>query len=265
MREEVSREKVMLPDDAYRRRRRNETLYRKRRMRLAVGLAALCLVVAVVVIVAVAGGSTAQVRGNDVTGVSSSAAVVAASGSHPAIARLGDRNVLLPVCAEDVTIIAYQPVADAQSVEFSPIGEQTNANAVVRFFRGIFSGAPSVRYYLLDGKGNGPTGAALIGAAPGAGVFAPVSGTVIAVKHYKLYGKYDDVQIDIRPEEMSGITISLLFIDQPAVSIGDVVAAGKTPLGSVRECPSELAGQLSVFTHDGGAHVYMQATEEPSN
>jgi hypothetical protein len=244
MREEVSREKVMLPDDAYRRRRRNETLYRKRRMRLAVGLAALCLVVAVVVIVAVAGGSTAQVRGNDVTGVSSSAAVV---------------------CAEDVTIIAYQPVADAQSVEFSPIGEQTNANAVVRFFRGIFSGAPSVRYYLLDGKGNGPTGAALIGAAPGAGVFAPVSGTVIAVKHYKLYGKYDDVQIDIRPEEMSGITISLLFIDQPAVSIGDVVAAGKTPLGSVRECPSELAGQLSVFTHDGGAHVYMQATEEPSN
>ena len=84
-----------------------------------------------------------------------------------------------------------------------------------------------------------------------------------AVKHYKLYGKYDDVQVDIRPEEMSGITFSLLFIDEPAVSIGEVVTAGKTAIGKVRECPEELGKQLSIFTHDDGSHVFMQATEEP--
>jgi len=56
-----------------------------------------------------------------------------------------------------------------------------------------------------------------------------------------LYGKYPDVQIDIRPEKTSGVTVSLLFIADPVVSIGDMVQAGKTQLGKVRECPKELA------------------------
>ena len=69
--------------------------------------------------------------------------------------------------------------------------------------------------------------------------------------------------MDIRPEEMSGITFSLLFVDDPVVSIGEVVTAGKTAIGKVRVCPEELGKQLSVYTHDGGSHVFMQATEEP--
>ena len=55
-------------------------------------------------------------------------------------------------------------MSDEQAVQFSPIGEQANSNALVRFFRGIFSGEPSVRYYLLSGDGGGPTGAILVGA-----------------------------------------------------------------------------------------------------
>jgi hypothetical protein len=167
------------------------------------------------------------------------------------------------VAASDVTIIAYQPVSDDRVVQFSPIGDQANSNGLVRFFRGIFSGKPSVRYYLLSGEGKGATGSILVGAAPGCPVTAPVSGTVTAVKQYKLYGKYDDVQVNIRPEEMSGITISMLFIDEPVVSIGEVVTAGKTQIGKVRECPDELGKQLGTYTHDSGSHVFMQATEEP--
>jgi hypothetical protein len=231
-----------------------------------VGFAVLCLVIAGIVIAVTAGGSTAQVKSKGLLASSDpspSAAVNADPASRPAFARLHDRNLLLPVKAGDVTIIAYQPVSDVQSVQFAPVGEQANSNAFVRFFRGIFSGEPLVRYYLLDGEGSGPTGACLIGAAAGCPVTAPVSGTVTAVKQYKLYGKYDDVQVDIRPEEMSGITFTLLFVEDPVVTIGEVVTAGKTPLGKVREAPKELGQQLSVYTHDSGAHIFMQATEEP--
>ena len=70
----------------------------------------------------------------------SPSAPVAADGEpHPAFARLGDRNLLLPVAAHDATIIAYQAVSDERAMALTPIGEQANANALVRFFRGIFS------------------------------------------------------------------------------------------------------------------------------
>jgi hypothetical protein len=266
MREGASSPGVGRRDGQDRRKRRQETVFRRRRIRLAAGVGISCLVVAVIVILATMGNSTAQVgsQGLLVNSDPSPSAPVAATGENrPAFARLGDRNLLLPVAARDVTIIAYAPVSDDRAVQFSPIGDRANSNAFVRFFRGIFAGQPSVRYYLLPGSGNGATGSILVGAAPGSPVTAPISGTVTAVKQYKLYGKYDDVQVDIRPDEMSGVTMSILFIDEPVVSIGEVVTAGKTQLGKVRGCQADLGKQIAAFTHDSGAHVYMQATEEP--
>jgi hypothetical protein len=268
MREGASSSDILGQDRVVRRKWRQETVYRRRRIRVAVGFAVFCLAVAGMVIVLTHGGPTAQVASQRLL-VSSepaaSAAVVAPRGTYPAFARLGDRNLLLPVASEDVSIIAYEPVSDEQAVQFSPVGDRANSNALVRFFRRIFAAEPTVRYYLLPGQGSGATGSILVGAAPGTAVSAPISGTVTAVKEYKLYGKYDDVQVDIRPEEMSGITVSLLFIDQPSVSLGEVVTAGKTKLGKVRQCPEELGRQLAVFTHDSGSHLFMQATEEPIN
>jgi hypothetical protein len=235
-------------------------------MRLALGFAALCLVIAGILIAISAGGDTTQVDAQTllVGDARSQTAPVAATGEeHPAFARLGDRNLLLPVAAGDATIIAYQPVSDERAVALSPIGDQANSNALVRFFRGIFSSEPSVRYYLFPGEGGQITSSVMVGALAGSAVTSPVSGTVTAVKSYKLYGKYDDVRIDISLEEMSGTTISLLFVSDPVISIGEVVTAGKTQLGKVRECPAELGATLAEYTHDSGSHVYLQVTEEP--
>ena len=131
----------------------------------------LCLVVAGIVIAVTASGDHRAGR-RPRTSWSGGAArrrrPVAATGEErPAFARLGDRNLLLPVAAGDATIIAYQPVSDERAVALTPIGDQANANALVRFFRGIFSSEPSVRYYLLDGAGGEPTSSVLVGAAAG--------------------------------------------------------------------------------------------------
>ncbi len=235
-------------------------------MRFALGFAALCLVIAGILIATSVGGSTAQIGAQSLLvsdSGSPSSPVTATGEEHPAFARLGDRNLLLPVAAGDATIIAYQPVSDERAVALSPIGDQANANALIRFFRGVFSGEPSVRYYLFAGEEGAVTSSVLVGALEGSAVTSPVSGIVTAVKSYKLYGKYEDIRIDIRPEEMSGTTISLLFISEPAVAIGEVVTAGKTQLGKVRECPAELGATLAEHTHDAGSHVYLQVTEEP--
>jgi len=248
------------------RNRQRAIVYRRRRILFGLGFVALCLVIAGIALATNAGTASSDISAQTMLGTNSrpDAAPVDSGGTeHPVFARWQERNLLLPVPAKDATIIAYQPVADERAAALTPLGEQINTNALVRFFRGIFASPPPVRYYLLEGKGEKPTSSALVGAAPGTPVYAPVSGVVTAVTRYLLYGKYEDVQIDIRPEKSSGATLSLILIADPVVSIGQPVIAGKTQLGKVRECPEQLGKTLSVYTHDSGAHIHMQITEVP--
>lgn len=260
---EIQRQQELL-----RRKRRLQTVYRRRRLRFALGFAVFCLLIAGVVVAITASGTTKRVSAEAlVAGGARPESAPIAGGEHgyPAFARFGDRNILLPVSADDATIIAYRGVSDERAVALTPIGDQANANALVRFFRAVFSSDPMVRYYLIGGaKGEGTT-SVLVGAPVGSAVVAPVSGVVTGVKEYLLHGKHTDVRIDIRPEKSSGTTLTLLFIADPVVSIGEVVTAGKTKLGEVRECPAELGKAIAVHTHDCGAHVHLQVTEEPVN
>lgn len=194
---------------------------------------------------------------------SPTAPIRSSAEERPAFARFQDRNLLLPVAAADATIIAYQPVSDTRAVALKPIGEMANANALVRFFRGLFTGDPSIRYYEIPGADNEPTTSVLVGAQPDTPVTSPVSGVVVRVREYLLFGKYEDVQIDIRPEEMGGTIVTLVFINDPAVTIGERVEAGKTLLGKVRACPEEIGKTLSAYTHDSGSHVHLQVLAEP--
>ena len=65
------------------------------------------------------------------------------------------------------------------------------------------------------------------------------------------------------PEELGGTVVTMLFIEDPAVSIGERVDAGKTYVGKVRRCPEEIGNILAVYTHDSGSHVNLQVSEEP--
>jgi hypothetical protein len=263
MQEAAYAAEIRRQDELLRRKRRLAMVQRRRRIRFALVFAALCMVVAGIVIAVAATGNTEKVSAQTLLARPSSAPVGMTGEDWPAFARLGDRNLLLPVRAGDATIIAYQPVSDPRAMALTPIGEQANANALVRFFRSILSSEPSIRYYLVDGARGEATTSVLVGASPGSPVTAPISGVVTGVKEYLLYGKFTDVQIDIRPEKSSGITVSLLFISDPVVSIGEIVTAGKTTLGKVRQCPEELGATLATYTHDSGSHVHLQVSEEP--
>ncbi|NLE11319.1 MAG: M23 family metallopeptidase [Actinobacteria bacterium] len=252
-------------DEALRRKRRRASVYRRRRTRFALAFAGVCVFVACIVVIATAGGTMTRVDSGVLLERSPSAPVAATGQERPAFARMGDRNLLLPVAAGDATIIAYQTVIDERAVALTPLGEQANANAVVRFFRDTFSSDPLVRYYLLEGADAKNATSVKVGAAAGSAVYAPITGVVCSVKEYLLYGKYTDVEIGIRPEKSSGLKVTMLFVSDPVVSIGDIVTAGKTRLGSVRQCPEELGAGLSVFTHEAGAHIHLQVTEEPVN
>ncbi len=197
---------------------------------------------------------------------SPSSPVDAAGEAHPVFSKLLDANLVLPVPAQDATIIAYDSLSDDRALDLSPMGRQVNGSVVARSISRVFASSSGIRYYKLRNKGRvvADTGAVDIGAAAGTIITSPVKGTVTSVKPYKLYGKYDDVQVDISPAGMSGVTISLLLVDQPSVDIGQTVVEGKTQIGKVREAPPELAARLSAYTHDSGSHVHIQVTQDPT-
>lgn len=106
-----------------------------------------------------------------------------------------------------------------------------------------------------------PDSAADVGAAPGTAVLAPVSGTILLVKPYKLYSKYDDVQVHIRPEGHEDLDLVMIHVTDPQVAVGDQVVGGVTQVGKVRKFSNRMRLQLGDFTTGTGDHVHVQVNQ----
>lgn len=105
------------------------------------------------------------------------------------------------------------------------------------------------------------------GGPVGATVYAPVSGTVVRVKDYKLYNNegYPDVQVHIQPEGRPDLDVVLIHLENPVVSEGDQVVGGVTPLAQVRDVYAYIGDemQLKDYTADGdnGNHTHIQIND----
>lgn len=131
------------------------------------------------------------------------------------------------------------PERDPDATEPAVLGGE-----VIRMWRASRSGPPNT--------------AADIGALAGAPVFAPVSGTVIEVKPYKLYGVHDDLEIHIQPTGWPEIDLVIIHVSDPTVKAGDLVTGGVTRIASVRLLADRVNHQLADYTPDAGDHIHMQ-------
>jgi murein DD-endopeptidase MepM/ murein hydrolase activator NlpD len=107
-------------------------------------------------------------------------------------------------------------------------------------------------------RGGQPDSAVDTGADPGTPVWSPVSGTVVQVRPYLLYEKYDDFEIHIRPSGREDVDVVLIHLQDVRVKAGDRVKAGVTQLASVRQMSDKISIQLGGYTPNGGDHVHMQ-------
>lgn len=106
-----------------------------------------------------------------------------------------------------------------------------------------------------------PDTAVDVGARPGSDVLAPVTGTIVKVKRYKLYGKYTDYEIHIQPEDMDGIDVVMIHITDVSVKAGTPVRAGVTRIGAIRELSNRETLQLGHYTKGGGDHTHVQVND----
>lgn len=124
------------------------------------------------------------------------------------------------------------------------------AGCVLRLWRSNRSGEPDT--------------AVDMGADPGTPVWSPVTGTVVEVRPYLLYDKYEDYEIHIRPEGRDDVDVVLIHVDGVKVAAGDRVKGGVTQLATVRKMSDKIDIQLAGYTANGGDHVHLQFNRIPA-
>ena len=176
------------------------------------------------------------------------------------VAQVEDLDVVLPVARDVTTAVAFHPVDNADAVPFAPAGERLSGGSLGQKLADIFAGGGAIQYYLMEGAGgerSSSTAGLDVGAVPGSALVSPVDGKVMAIKKYRILGRYWDVEMRIQLAHDSSLLLVLTHLARPKVEIGDVAARGETVLGVVRGFPSTLDQALSRYTSDTGDHVQM--------
>ncbi|MCX8006839.1 MAG: M23 family metallopeptidase [Coriobacteriia bacterium] len=207
------------------------------------------------------------------------AAAAALRDPTPLLARHGSLYLRLPVDPQAATQVAFHQASGDRAVHLDALVPDASVKDAARMKAVVPADGPAatdaeeaatiwhgsvIRLWRSNRRG-APDTAIDCGAEPGAGVFAPVSGTVVAVRPYKLYGRFDDFEIHIRPEGFDHLDLVLIHVDDVSVKAGDRVEGGVTRIARVRKMSDKTDLQLAAYTRNGGDHVHVQLNRtEPS-
>lgn len=197
----------------------------------------------------------------------------------PYFAKLRGVKLRLPVAPTDITVLAFHSSSYADTYKLSPLVDFGSVSAAKEAATTARENGGTVRTTpagteTVDADGVW-TGTALelwrtarsgkrctaidCGAKWGTTVRSPVDGTVMRVHPYHLYGKYPDIEIQIKPDAWDDVDVFVLHVTDPAVVEGQRVTAGVTPIAKVRHLSGVVSGlQLRSYVTDGGNHTHVQ-------
>ena len=183
------------------------------------------------------------------------------AGPDTVLAETLDIEVSTPVRPADLTGLGYHPEGE-RLLELNPRGENLSANPLVGLL-GTGDTPEDIRYYVMDrAEREGPrTGALDVGAEAGAGVYAPVSGVVTAIRPDPTM--QDANIVEIKPADRPDVRVYVSLVRGPSGDVGpdSPVTAGMTMLGTVADSAAVLDPQLSAYMKDPGNHVTIFALQ----
>ncbi len=203
---------------------------------------------------------TLLVTAFDVGGGSSSSVVPPSSGSLPErpsrepLATVGNLRIELPVAPAATTAIGFRAASDG-SLALQPVGRQANEGLLARLWRGI-AGVPKdgPSWYQLGGEPG--TEVAVVGAAPGTDLYAPVEGSVVGIADITMDGRQVGSRVDIRPVQAPSVIVAVSYVAvDPAIAVGTRVIPASSRLGTVANVAAVERQSLAEHTADDGNNV----------
>ena len=181
------------------------------------------------------------------------------------LATIGNLQIQLPVAAPALTAIGFHGSSDG-SLSLQPVGRQANEGLLARLWRRI-AGArrDTPRWYQLEG---GPPGTNVldVGTAPGTDVYAPVDGSVVAVRKLIVGGKRVGSRIDVRPSKSPSVMVSVMNVrPDPAIAVGTPVLAASSKLGTAADVVAVEKQALAAHAPDGGNNVSISVYPSPGS
>ena len=182
----------------------------------------------------------------------------AAGPSLPVFAR--SDGMALHLVSADAVGVAFHEASYRDATELRPVG-RCSVCRNRRKFSPSEHGETDLEYIVTDTRGRQTpaTSAADVVVPRGADVFAPVTGIVTGLRHYRLYRRYPDVRVEITPALAPDRLVVLLHLDAVAVHRGQQVDASVTKIGSVRGFPFE--SQVDRYIRGGYPHVHLEVKD----
>jgi murein DD-endopeptidase MepM/ murein hydrolase activator NlpD len=153
-------------------------------------------------------------------------------------------------------LIGYHEASRPGALALRPIGRCAHDYNRTRFTCPPPARGPPFLIMSSRGRVDPPTSAVDVAMRSGAAVLSPVTGVVLSVKAYRLYGAYPDVEITLGADGIPGLRVLLIHIDRVKVRRGDFVVAGRTPLGRPRRFP--FGSQVNDYVGVGIPHVHIE-------
>ena len=152
------------------------------------------------------------------------------------------------------------PIDQSRVTALDPIGRQANEGLVSRVARRLFGGNEGgLTYYTLGGESGADTSALDVGAPPGTDVYSPVDGTIVGITPYVVSEQELGKQIDIQPAAAPSYVVTLTHLrPDPALTVGSMVAAARSKIGTVLDFSRVERQALARYTQDAGNHVSVE-------
>jgi murein DD-endopeptidase MepM/ murein hydrolase activator NlpD len=174
-------------------------------------------------------------------------------GTDP-LAQAGDLMLYLP--ARRFIALAYHEASGREALEMQPLGTCTRNENRTKFRRPHPVDGP--RYVVMSSRGrpHPATSALDVAVRLTEPVLSPVTGTVIRVKRYRLYGTYLDMRVVVQPADHSDLRVVLIHLTDIQVRRGSLVVAGTSVLGYARALP--FRSQVNDYVGAGVSHVHLE-------
>ncbi|MBM3676721.1 MAG: hypothetical protein FJW96_02400 [Actinobacteria bacterium] len=169
------------------------------------------------------------------------------------LASVGNLQLVMPVAAGAVTGVGFHGTSRG-GLDLKPAGRQGNEGALARLWRRITgTGQDGPVWYQLGSRGSS---VAAVGAAPGTDVYAPVDGTVVAIRDQVVGGDTIASRVDIRPNRAPSMMVSVSNISpDPVLTVGSTLVASSTKIGKAVDIAAVEKQALAKHARDGGNNV----------
>lgn len=185
------------------------------------------------------------------------------------VARVDGLPIGLP--AERAVLVGFHEAGDPAALALPPavplLADLTSRSVDADIRAPGTRGDVVVPAVVLPSRGRSapPTSALDVVLPADVAVRAPVDGEVVAVEPYRLYGRYDDTRVVLRPDAAPHLRVVLLHLRDVAVSVGDRVTAGETVLAD-RAASLPVRSQVDRFTRrsvteDPRPHVHVEVRD----